>query len=89
MGFSLSPGIVEGNLFVRRSEAEGVSGKWKYTIFLDMNQFWGHGPTVQDAVLAAWHAGSFEGVVSGATGFWLVVTEPYCKGGGYPIMVAV
>jgi hypothetical protein len=87
MGYALNDGIVEGNLFVRRPDSEGFSGKWKYTIALDMTEYWDClGPA--DAVLAAYRDGKADGVVKGATGFWLVVLEPYHKN-GYPVMVAV
>ena len=87
MGFTLNPGCVRGDLFVRRPESEGFSGKWKYTVALDMSDYYNHqGPA--EAVKAAWDAGKQNGVVPGSTGFWLVVSEPYHKH-SYPVMVAI
>lgn len=83
--YSSSPGSVEANLFVRRDE--GFSGKWKYTVALDMTDFWDHmGPA--EAVKAAWDAGKQDQVQQGATGFWLVVAHPYHRY-SYPVMVAI
>lgn len=86
MGFSVYDGIVEGNLFVRRDD--GFSGKWKYTIALDMSDYWEYGPTVIDAVAQAWRDGKQKEVLTTATGFWLVVITPYHKN-SYPVMVAI
>jgi len=93
MGFSLNSGVVEGNLFNRRED--GRSGKWKYTVAIDMSDFYYHGPTCVDAVQAAVKAGKAEGVIQAVwsgepqrDGFWLVVLEPYHEN-AHPVMIAV
>jgi hypothetical protein len=103
MGYGLNDTVVEGNLFVRR-DGEGFSGKWKYTIALDMRKYCMQDReliTPADAVLAAWQDGEFEGVGQsmarrpvGPEGYWLVVTQPYFirpdgVDASYPVMVKV
>lgn len=90
MGYSVNDGVVRGELFVRRPESEGFSGKWKYTIALDMSKYWSPEDyiTPVDAVRAAWDDGKQNDVVTTATGFWLVVFEPYHKN-SCPVMVAI
>lgn len=88
MNFSLNPGSVQANLFVRRTRAEAFSGKWKYTCALDMSDYYNHPGGASAAVLAAWEDGKQDGVVQGATGFWLVVVEPYHRH-AYPVMVPI
>jgi len=88
MGYAVNDGLVRGLLFVRRPESEGFSGKWKYEVALDMSDYWRHGPTCIDAVKAAWDAGKQNEVRSDATGFWLVVPDPYHEN-SYPVMVAI
>lgn len=74
MGFSVSEGVVRGDLFNER-------GKWKYTVAIDMTEFYNFHP-LQLAVLAAVRntpaeiRGVVDGVVSENSGFWLVVLEP-------------
>lgn len=87
MGFSLNSGVVEGNLFNRREPGEGFSGKWKYTIALDMTDYWDD-VSAPDAVLRAYRDGKQDGVLPGTTGYWLVVLEPYHRN-AHPVMVAI
>jgi hypothetical protein len=91
MGFALSDSIVEGNLFNRR--AGGQSGKWKYTIALDMHNF--YNLMAVEAVRGAWDARKFDGVIPDVQrvpveldGYWLVVLEPFCLN-PFPVMIAV
>jgi hypothetical protein len=78
MGFATDDCCVRGELFT-------LNGKWKYTVTLDMNDLWDMLPC--DAVRAAWNKGTPE-VVAGATGFHLVVFDPYNKY-AHPIMIEV
>jgi hypothetical protein len=103
MGFSTDDAIVRGELFNRRSD--GWSGKWKYTIELNMREHCMPSRkviTCVDAVKAAWLAGNFTGVNQSLIldppaedGYWLVVQDPYFfepesgREMGYPVMVAV
>lgn len=88
MGFTRDPGMVRGLLFVRRLESEGFSGKWKYEIALDMGDYYDHPESPESAVEQAWKDGKQSDVVKTATGFWLVVPDPYHKY-SYPVMVAI
>lgn len=88
MGFTTKPGMVRGLLFVRRPESEGFSGKWKYEIALDMSDYYDHSGGPAGAVKQAWEGGKQNQVVKTATGFWLVVPDPYHEN-SYPVMVAI
>ncbi len=101
--FNLKSGVVQGNLFNRRSE--GWSGKWKYTVAIDMSDYYNLTTPIH-AVAAAILDGKVEGVVDSVwdrlrndptmgepdegkpDGYWLVVLEPYHRY-AYPVMLAV
>lgn len=80
--FSLNPAMVRGDLFQD-------SGKWKYTVQINMAEHWGDS-NIYDAVLASYMETPPEvrGVIDGATDYWLVVTEPYHRN-SYPVMVKI
>lgn len=84
MGFSVDDGIVRGDLFNER-------GKWKYTVAIDMREFFNH-EGVQLAVLAAIRStpesvrGVKDSVVATGSGFWLVVLEP-SHAYSHPVMI--
>lgn len=84
--FTLNPGMVRGDLFSIR---EGGGGKWKYTVQLDMTQYYDD-PDIQQAVIKAFF-GTVEfirGVKDGTTGYQLVVLEPYHRN-SYPVCVVI
>lgn len=84
MNFNLSPAMVRGELFT-------PTGKWKYTIQIDMTGYWEYFP-LHEAIIKAVRKTPVEirGVVDGAVGpdseYILVVFDPYHKN-GYPQMI--
>lgn len=84
MGYSVSSAIVRGDLFTER-------GKWKYSVAIDMTNFYGT-LLIHDAVRKAIRAtpaevrGVLDSAVSEGSGYWLVVLEPYHRN-SYPVMI--
>lgn len=80
--FSLNPGMVRGELFTE-------NGKWKYTVQINMYDFYNE-VDIYEAVVKAFRAtpSSTTGVVEGITGYWLVVLDPYHRN-AYPVMVRI
>lgn len=82
--YSNNPAHVRGELF-------SPSGKWRYTITVDMTGFW-ESIDIHKAVVEATRQtpsslrGVVDGAVSSLSGYVLVVQDPYHKR-AYPIMV--
>ena len=82
--YSSSPSHVRGDLFTD-------SGKWKYTVVIDMEGVYDC-PLLHEAIVDALRdtPSSFRGVVDGAVGsqseYILVVLNP-CHRNGYPVMI--
>lgn len=88
MHFNLKPGMVQGELF--KPPAPGADGyKWKYTVQIDMTEHYSD-LNIYEAVVAAYikTPPSVRGVIDGATGYLLVVLEPYHRN-AYPVAVKI
>lgn len=85
MGFTVNDSMVRGDLFTE-------TGKWKYTITLDMTGLYNFGPTPYDAVREAFYTKVVEGInqpkrnTRNFAGWKLVVLEP-CHEFSYPVLL--
>jgi len=85
--FNLRPGMVRGELF--RLHENGTGGKWKYTVQIDMSTHY-NDLNIYDAVAKSYREtpAITRGVVDGATGYLLVVPDPYHRN-AYPVAVMI
>lgn len=79
MGYSTNSGHVRGDLFTE-------TGKWKYSVVIDMSNYYDVPLLTREAVVEAFHNTdqSFRGVRGECKRYWLVVLEPYHRN-SYPI----
>lgn len=79
--FTLQSHMVRGDLFTK-------SGKWKYTVQIDMSiADFNHWDIAEEVEKCFWLTdASVRGVVDGVSDMWLIVLDPYMKN-GYPQMI--
>lgn len=84
MGFTVNDSLVRGDIFTD-------TGKWKYSVAIDMTYFYDMFP-LQEAVRRAAQRtpaevrGVTDGVVADGSGYTLVVLEPVHQH-GHPVMI--